>query len=556
MLGLLLAVAVGGSLFAQSHRRVHVVQAGETLYRIGRQYGVTVAELYRLNPSARQGIRPGEQLILPQGAVAAGEAELFYDVKRGDTLYSIARRAGSSVRELMSLNPFLKSPDDIAAGMILRLPSGAMEGPEKQVEPVAADSLHGVRMVTVQPGTTVFSLVKGSSWTEEDFYRFNPQVRQRGLQAGEAVFLPDGSIRNNLAARSSSATRPSRGSGVLDVVLALPFKQDRERRFADYYEGFLLSVLEEKRAGRDINLYVYSSDEEELPATKEAVSRLDEVDLIIGGVSAGSIRQLSELAKYKQAAYVVPFSARDLTLPDGVQVYQVNTPARILYDRAAEKFAEAYASYHVLFAGAAAGEEESPFVQVLRNRLTLSGASFSECSAADFATAEDALRQTVGRVRLVVVPASSSLAAARRVLSAIREARKGLAEGMVLTAFGYPEWQTYASSLGRELAESEAAFFTTFYVHRGDRSYRQFSSDYMRWYGHSTGNTFPQYSALGYDTGRFFLEHAAGGAGREPYRGVQSLFDYTGGRGEGGGVRSNGGVFFVRFGKDNSISRF
>lgn len=559
VLSLLLVISAGGPLYGQTSRRVHVVQSGETLYRIGKQYGVSVAELYRLNPSARQGIRVGEELILPSTAAVApahGGSE-FYDVKKGDTLYSIARRFGATVKEVMALNSFLKSPDDIATGMIIKVPtypgaSGTTSAPQKRVVPAAADSLNGVRMETVTAGATVYSLVKGTPWSEEDFYKYNPQVQERGLRAGESVFLPDGSIHNNLAAKSMVAVRPSNGSGVLNVVLALPFKQDRERRFADYYEGFLLSVLEAKRAGKDINLYVYDCGDVELPSTKLAISRLDDVDLVIGGVSMSSISQLSDLSKYKQAAFVVPFSSRDLSLPGASHVYQVNTPSRILFDRAAEKFVDAYATYHVLFVGALPGEEESAFVRVLKNRLRLAGVAFTDCPSSGFTTAEDAYRLSTGHARLVVVPASTSLAAARQVIGVIRDAREGLSDSSVLTAFGYPEWQTYASTLGRQMYQSEATFFTTFYIYHRDRSYQSFASDYMKWYGHGTGNTFPRYSALGYDTGSYFLKNPSGAAG--PHRGVQTLFDYS--QSSGVGVRSNGGVFFVRFNKDNSVSRF
>lgn len=162
---LALFFSVGGSAQAQTNNRVHVVQSGETLYRIGKQYGVTVADLYRLNPSARQGIRVGERLVLPAGAGSGVSSDQeFYAVKKGDTLYSIARRAGTTVKELMALNSFLKSPDDIAAGMIIKLPgysSGVSSSPEaKRVEPAAADSLNGIRLETVSGGATVYSLVK------------------------------------------------------------------------------------------------------------------------------------------------------------------------------------------------------------------------------------------------------------------------------------------------------------------------------------------------------------------------------------------------------------
>ena len=559
---LALFFSVGEPAQAQtSTSRVHVVQSGETLYRIGKQYGVTVADLYRLNPSARQGIRAGERLVLPAGAASGTTTdEEFYAIKKGDTLYSIARRAGTTVKELMALNTFLKSPDDIAAGMIIKLPaysSGSSSSPDaKRVEPAAADSLNGIRLETVSGGATVYSLVKGTAWSEEDFYRYNPQVLEQGLRAGESVFLPDGSIPNNLAARSVVATRPTTGTGTLDVVLALPFRLDRERRFADYYEGFLMSVLEAKREGRDINLYVYNCDDVELPSTKVAISNLPDVDLIIGGVSVSSIRQLSELARYKQATYVIPFSSKEVASSLSGRVYQINTPAALLYDQAAERFIQAYGSYHVLFVNPMPGEEESPFVMALKNRLRLAGSSYSECASTDFMSGEDVSRQSLGHLRMVVVPSSSSLQAARQVLSAIDSAQEDLTESSVVTAFGYPEWQTYASSLGRQMYRAEAAFFTTFFIYPRDNAYQRFSADYMKWFGHGTGNTFPRYSALGYDTGSYFLRNDKGSD--SAYKGVQSLLDF-GGSASGTmsrDVKSNQGVFFVRYNKDNSVSRF
>ena len=554
---LVLLVSVSGS--AQTTTRVHVVRSGETLYRIGKQYGVTVADLYKLNPSARQGIRVGERLVLPASvSTAASSEEEFYAIKKGDTLYSIARRTGTTVRELMALNKFLKSPDDIAVGMIIKLPACSSASPSspdaKRVVPAAADSLNGIRLETVSGGATVYSLVKGTAWSEEDFYKYNPQVLERGLRAGESVFLPDGSIPNNLAARGVVATRPTTGSGTMDVVLALPFRLDRERRFADYYEGFLMSVLEAKREGRDINLYVYSCDDVELPSTKVAISNLPDVDLIIGGVSVSSIRQLSELAHYKQAAYVIPFSSKDVASSLSGRVYQVNTPADLLYDQAAERFMQTYGSYHVLFVRPISGEEESPFVLALQNRLRLAGSSYSECSSSDFMSGEDVSRQSLGHLRVVVVPTTSSLSVARQVLSAIDGAQENLGDSSVVTAFGYPEWQTYASSLGRQMYRAEATFFTTFFIYPRDRAYQRFSADYMKWFGHGTGNTFPRYSVLGYDTGSYFL--GKNEASDTAYKGVQSLLDFGKSVPMKSGTRSNQGVFLVRYNKDNSVSRF
>ena len=53
---------VSGVVSAQS--RKHVVQPQETLYRISIKYNVTVADLYRLNPTTQAGIQPGQEILI------------------------------------------------------------------------------------------------------------------------------------------------------------------------------------------------------------------------------------------------------------------------------------------------------------------------------------------------------------------------------------------------------------------------------------------------------------------------------------------------------------
>lgn len=89
----------------------HVVQPKETLYGISQQYGVTVMDLVSWNGlDLQQGIRPGQVLkvVEPQDLakveqpLATGEIE--HEVKASDTVYSIARKYGVTIKELMEWN--------------------------------------------------------------------------------------------------------------------------------------------------------------------------------------------------------------------------------------------------------------------------------------------------------------------------------------------------------------------------------------------------------------------------------------------------------------------
>ena len=88
---------------------VHVLREGETLYGLGRRYGVSVDELLAANGiSDPSGLGIGSRIVIPgeEGTAAAPPTTVAetYTVARGDTYYGIARRHGISVDELMALN--------------------------------------------------------------------------------------------------------------------------------------------------------------------------------------------------------------------------------------------------------------------------------------------------------------------------------------------------------------------------------------------------------------------------------------------------------------------
>ena len=82
--------------------QVYTVKSGDTLYSIGKKYGVTAAQIRAWNNLSSNIIYVGNKLLIhPQ--TNPGDA-IYYTVKSGDTLYSIARRYGISVAQLKDWN--------------------------------------------------------------------------------------------------------------------------------------------------------------------------------------------------------------------------------------------------------------------------------------------------------------------------------------------------------------------------------------------------------------------------------------------------------------------
>jgi LysM repeat protein len=82
-------------------RTVHIVESGDALWEIAKGYGISVDELKRLNGLKSDRIYPGQELRL---SAAAARRTSIYQVKKGDNLTEIARLHQMSLRELRNLN--------------------------------------------------------------------------------------------------------------------------------------------------------------------------------------------------------------------------------------------------------------------------------------------------------------------------------------------------------------------------------------------------------------------------------------------------------------------
>lgn len=79
----------------------YIVQSGDTLYSIARKFNTNVNELIRLNNLSGTALRVGQILKLPS---TTETTQTIYTVKRGDSLYSIAKTFNTTVDEIKRLN--------------------------------------------------------------------------------------------------------------------------------------------------------------------------------------------------------------------------------------------------------------------------------------------------------------------------------------------------------------------------------------------------------------------------------------------------------------------
>ena len=81
-----------------SETTIYIVQKGDSLWSISKNFNTTVDELINLNNLSTINLQIGDKLLVP------GKSENIYTVKSGDTLWSIARTYNVTVQDIKEKN--------------------------------------------------------------------------------------------------------------------------------------------------------------------------------------------------------------------------------------------------------------------------------------------------------------------------------------------------------------------------------------------------------------------------------------------------------------------
>lgn len=117
----------------------YVVKKGDSLWSIARKYGLSVAELKALNNLSSNTLHIGDTLLVSSvNSTDDNISDEYYTVKSGDTLWGIARKYNMSVNDLKSLNNLSSNNLSIGQKLIVSKASS------NDYTVVAGDTLWGI----------------------------------------------------------------------------------------------------------------------------------------------------------------------------------------------------------------------------------------------------------------------------------------------------------------------------------------------------------------------------------------------------------------------------
>ncbi len=196
----------------------HKIRRGQTVSTIAAKYGVSqYAILEANNLSRRSTIYAGKEIIVPvpldskrRGESAPKYTDYearnsVYSVRRGDTMWDIARAFGTTVDALRRIN-YIQRGSRIYVGQKLKIPSSARRSPGKSSDksssayaattPSNQKSSGSVKNYKVRAGDTIWDIARKYGTTTAKVRSLNGLGRSSRIYPGQILKISDGSAGN------------------------------------------------------------------------------------------------------------------------------------------------------------------------------------------------------------------------------------------------------------------------------------------------------------------------------------------------------------------------
>lgn len=272
---------------------VHDVVKGETLYSLSKRYGVTVDDIISANAVLTDGLKAGQRIkiIAKRAEEEGGAKSLMHKVVRGETLYSLAKQHNLTVEELRLSNPHIKK--GLKAGQVIEIPIKIL-AVEQSIQPT--------QPLTEQPA----SIAQTESATPQN------EQSQSEVVAAQTV------------AESVSFKILKHGDRA-EVALMLPLgtKEQPSQNYLDFYRGFLIGLDSVRMSGYSVNLSLYNTAHD-YNRVAEIISSgaLDRVDLVVGPVYEDELIPVATALREKGTPIVSPLA--NLTQTASNSVFQMS----------------------------------------------------------------------------------------------------------------------------------------------------------------------------------------------------------------------------------------
>lgn len=496
------------------------VRFGDTVYSLAKNFGISRDDIIRYNPSAADGIHAGATLYFPyETFAAAGSTTINHEVKRGETLFGLAHRYGVTPDDIVAINPSTKN--GLKSGTTIQIP--------------------------VSPEVAANTADHAAAPNETPLFVEEPQP------------IAEPTTQVNAEAPESLAESDSAAQFNATIAVVLPFMLNEEnvskqaQLYTDFFKGMMLAAARESDKGGKIRIKAYDSSnlriDEDLRSAAVIISPEDNQQMAAVALEVAD-----------SAAYVLNmFNIKDEDYITNPTIIQGNIPHTTMYEKAYRGLRQQYSDHTPLLLHNNNGRnEKSAFIDYIRSRFIADGIAPEELAYNGTLLSSD-LDRLAPSGRYVVVPSSGTLGEFNKMSHALKAFRDDTATAHI-EVFGYPDWIAFRNDARDMLHRLGATIYTRVFFDPESIEGKELLHEFSINFGTEPMEVVPNPGVLGMDVASMIIDNLRGNYGvftpddMPLWHGNQSVFHFT--RSAETGGYNNDALIIVTFEPDNTTKTF
>lgn len=490
----------------------HTVKRGETVYSISRQYNIPLERIYEAYPSAKYGIKAGDTMVFEQTPKSDAGKYLYYVIKPGDTLYSLARTYHTTIEDILKSNPGV-SEQNFRIGDTVRI---AVDSNMKRIhtELVEEDRLASIESYKVKKNENWGSIAQKQGVDVETLKEANDD--KAVLKKNDVVNVPvietvkvekefvetDPREKSEEGIRELYDSVHNTTSGELAAVnVVLLLDNPTSKKDVEFSRGFLTALDGMKQTPYKINFKVIDGRS----STTRVTDALDdfEPNLIVATADKTFPAFLADYGNTNHVEIVNVFDVRSELYEDNPSVVQILPSSAFFNQQIAAYLAETNPSSHLLMVGT-----PDPGDDIAQHLLqNYRGGDIDKLSVSDLSSYP--IEETESYVVYAYPTRKEEVADVMQAVANIKEALP-LAD---VTVVGRPSWVTLVDSFGDRFADNNVVVPSRVWFDEESSEGKKFVSQYSRMYGGTPMKSFPNFAASGYDMANSFIPATASNGG-------------------------------------------
>lgn len=187
---------------------IHEIVAGETFYALSRKYNITVEEIQKANPEAST-LAVGQKILIPTKLKATTQTAAqttssttstkTHTVAAGEGLFSISKKYGVTVDEIVRWNNLTSSAINVGQNLIVSAP--VANKPASQLPTASKNTTH-----TVAAGEGLYSISKKYDVTVDEIKKAN-NMTTNDLSVGQVLIIKKGEAPKSAPVKTAEPTK-------------------------------------------------------------------------------------------------------------------------------------------------------------------------------------------------------------------------------------------------------------------------------------------------------------------------------------------------------------